>query len=354
MSSSSDDSDYNVEEYIKPDIIRHTYNNEDLISDHEQESDSSHDSSDKETDVKTDEEENANSIQEHEVNSSKITSDKRKEVASTRTNSRFILYVTNLSGETTRSMLEDFFGDAGQIKSIRIPKVRLGNFAFVEMTDIEGFKNININMELDFSSFLSVKLKEKKIDVSVYHGYLLGIMEDNLDEAEKYEMVTDILNDLLAGTNTDDIVNAIFDKWHETHSTHLNEAERKQEEVDIAELLKTQTSISLQAAGQHNRQLTEEEKRIKQQILANYSQCSDKEEEDEEYAKSSDEDDPNLEKNTNKADVQKLAREKREQAKMESQQKKLKDKEDRAKQKASREDKKAKRQTAAAKGERKR
>lgn len=124
--------------------------------------------------------------------------------------------------------------------------------------------------------------------------------------------------------------------------------------MDIAELLKTTTNISLQASSHRSRQLTEEEKRIKEQILASYSQCSDKEDEDEGENGYDDDDDPNMEKNTNKSDVQKLAREKREQAKSDSEQKKLKDKEDRAKQKASREDKKAKRQQASVKGERKR
>lgn len=154
-------------------------------------------------------------------------------------------------------------------------------------------------------------------------------------------------------TGAETLVNAIFDKWNETHSAP-KKAEAVEEQVDIAELLKTQTNISLQASTQHNRQLTEEEKRIKEQILASYSQTSDKEDEDEDDDGSDYDDDPNLEKNTNKSDVQKLAREKREQARLESQQKKLKDKEDRAKQKASKEDKKAKRQSAAVKGERKR
>lgn len=155
-------------------------------------------------------------------------------------------------------------------------------------------------------------------------------------------------------TNTESLVNAIFDKWNESHAAPIKAVEKKQEELDLAELMKTQTNISLQSSSHRNRQLTEEEKRIKEQILASYSQTSDKEDEDEEESEEEDKEDPNLEKNTNKADVQKLAREKREQAKLESQQKKLKDKEDRAKQKATREDKKAKRQTAAAKGERKR
>lgn len=154
-------------------------------------------------------------------------------------------------------------------------------------------------------------------------------------------------------TDTESLVNEIFSKWNESHAAPKKAVAGKLEEVDIAELLKTQTNISLQASSHRNRQLTEEEKRIKEQILASYSQCSDKEDEEDEEEGDYD-DDPNFEKNTNKSDVQKLAKEKRDQAKLESEQKKLKDKEDRAKQKANREDKKAKRQTAAVKGERRR
>lgn len=159
---------------------------------------------------------------------------------------------------------------------------------------------------------------------------------------------------MLQESDTESLVNEIFEKWNESHSAPKKPEDAKQEEVDIAQLLQNQTNISLQASSHRHRQLTEEEKRIKEQILASYSQCSDKEEEDEEGEESDDDDDPNLEKNTNKSDVQKLAKEKREQAKLESEQKKLKDKEDRAKQKATREDKKTKRQAAVVKGERKR
>lgn len=50
---------------------------------------------------------------------------------------------------------------------------------------------------MEFSTFLTNKLKEKKIDVSVYHSYLMGILEDNLDVEEKREMVADILASLI-------------------------------------------------------------------------------------------------------------------------------------------------------------
>lgn len=50
---------------------------------------------------------------------------------------------------------------------------------------------------MEFQSFLSQKLKELKLDVSVYLGYLMGILEDSVDEEEKREMVSDILASLI-------------------------------------------------------------------------------------------------------------------------------------------------------------
>lgn len=56
---------------------------------------------------------------------------------------RFVLYVTNLNYSTTRDKLQEFFEVAGDVKSVRIPKVRKNAFAFVEMSDLGGFKVCN-------------------------------------------------------------------------------------------------------------------------------------------------------------------------------------------------------------------
>lgn len=235
---------------------------------------------------------------------------------------------------------------------------------------------------MDFQNFLTAKLKERKIDVSVYLSYLMGILEDTLEEDERRENLLDILASLLVSwiverkvhsnvpsagfklltwtvwlqeSGSESLVDEIITKWNASHTAPTgNSTPAKQGEVDIAELLKTTTNISLQNSSQRSRQLTDEEKRIKEQILASYSQTETQEEDEAENDYDNDEGDPDLEKNTNKSDVQKLAREKREQAKLDSEQKKLKDKEDRAKQKSSKEDKKKARQSAAVKGERKR
>lgn len=139
--------DYVVEEYIKPTVKRNTYDKSDDHYISEQDvSDSGSEKSEK-------------SDNEEEVDDTKYSkSDKqavpevpkeKKEVNNkVKSNpqvpgstARLILHVSNLSEETTKSMLEAFFGDAGQLKSVRIPKKRgTNNFAFVEMKDPESFK----------------------------------------------------------------------------------------------------------------------------------------------------------------------------------------------------------------------
>lgn len=59
---------------------------------------------------------------------------------------RFVLYVTNLNYSTTRDALTEFFGVAGAVKTVRVPKVRRNAFAFIEMCDINGFKVINVQV----------------------------------------------------------------------------------------------------------------------------------------------------------------------------------------------------------------
>lgn len=135
----SDSSDYNVDDYVSPDTVRHTYNNVDAISDEDEGTDSEKSESDSE--VKNPQCKLNGNGETNGTNEDKPVKPRKVTVPEpAKSNSRFILYVTNLSGETTRTMLEDFFGDAGEIKSIRIPKVRLGNFAFVEMKDFDGYK----------------------------------------------------------------------------------------------------------------------------------------------------------------------------------------------------------------------
>lgn len=53
---------------------------------------------------------------------------------------RHVLYVTNLNFATTKETLTERFNACGQVKCVRIPKNRKGGFAFVEMETMDGFK----------------------------------------------------------------------------------------------------------------------------------------------------------------------------------------------------------------------
>lgn len=124
------------------------------------------------------------------------------------------------------------------------------------------------------------------------------------------------------------------------------------EDVD-AKLVKLLESQSLAITKQ--KKYTDEEKKIRDAILSQYSQMTDDEDEGNDVSQSGDVKEKTekcIEKNTNAQSVLQAEKVKREQAKLDSQKKKDKDKEDREKQKQLREEKKEKRKTQ--KGERRR
>lgn len=149
------DDEYIVDEYIKPTVKRNTYDKSDdhYISEQDEGSESENKSeSDDEVDDSEYKKSNGNpeeseaapkvSKERKEFKKKIISNESTKQlVEPVRSSCRLIIHVSNLSEETTKSMLEDFFSDAGLIKSVRIPKKRgTNNFAFVEMKDMEGFK----------------------------------------------------------------------------------------------------------------------------------------------------------------------------------------------------------------------
>lgn len=149
------------------------------------------------------------------------------------------------------------------------------------------------------------------------------------------------------------MIKEITDEWEKCQPQN-DVAPSEKEDVDakLARLLETK-----HIATTVQRHYTEEELRIREQILSQYSQVEyddGYDEENDEVAgpSTTDTSDSMLVKNTNAADVAALAKERREQAKIDSKAKKDKDKLDREKQKQLREEKKEKRKTV--KGERRR
>lgn len=113
--------------------------------------------------------------------------------------------------------------------------------------------------------------------------------------------------------------------WTKCKSAILKEQVVKEDvDVKLAKLLESQS-----LATTKQKKYTEEEKKIREAILSQYSQLSDEEEDDEGIQSGGDLKENGLEKNTNASTVAQAEKLKREQAKLESQRKKDKDKEDR-------------------------
>ncbi|VVD01438.1 unnamed protein product [Leptidea sinapis] len=197
----------------------------------------------------------------------------------------------------------------------------------------------------EFEPWLNNKLQSLKTDEGVFGSYISGILEgeDTIDDKK------DALEGLLSEIVDNDIaihVNEIIEKWQLCKPKEDKEKTVASVDVDI-HLTKLVESQSL--ATTTRREYSDEEKKIREAILSQYSQLSDNEEEGaiDDVAEAS-----NLVKNTNAIDVAAAAKERREQARLDAQKKKEKDKEDREKQKQLKEEKKDKRKTQ--KSERKR
>lgn len=163
-SSDSSDSEYNVDLYFNPTVKRTTYNNDDdaYLSEHGDFDESDEENKKQETDSENEGKEGG--TDENESEGMEITEEsqcilnkkskqtinqgaqKKEEIEENeeepiRTNNRFILHVSNLSETISKQMLEIFFSEAGDLKSVRMPRNR--KIAFIE------FKNL-ISLKVNF------------------------------------------------------------------------------------------------------------------------------------------------------------------------------------------------------------
>ncbi|XP_057324962.1 coiled-coil domain-containing protein 43-like isoform X2 [Microplitis mediator] len=220
-----------------------------------------------------------------------------------------------------------------------------------------------------FDSWLSKKLQALNTDEGVFGAYIRGILEGDETEDEKTEALESILSGITIA------VNYLFQKDNST--LHVVEIEIENIDTHVAEIfaawikwLPTQDMVetvtpiedvdvrlarmleSQSIATTTQRIYTAEERRVREAVLAQYSQMSVDEKSDDEDQENVVISDDGLEKNMNAANIAQQEKDKREKAKLDSQKKKDKDKEDREKQKQLKDEKKEKRKTQ--KGERRR
>ncbi|XP_034245480.1 coiled-coil domain-containing protein 43 [Thrips palmi] len=193
--------------------------------------------------------------------------------------------------------------------------------------------------EIEFDVWLGGKLRDLNTDEGVFGSYIKGILNGDDSNDEKAEALQDIISEI---TESDiaEICKEILDHWQKTESSQRTKDST--EEIDVEnKLVKLLESQTLQTVQQ--RQYTEEERRVREAILAQYSQIQVQEE--AEFLDEEDDHDAGLEKNTNFSSIQQAEKERREQARLDSHKKKEKDKEDREKQKQQQAEKKEKRKT---------
>lgn len=156
----SDDSDYVVEQYIRPQTCSVPLTNDesgDLLGNFDDSKRKNNEIDGAENDDEgPDQDDSEESEDDSEIDSSvhKVKSEKSlKEydgkisqdqmtslLRGSAKSDRFVLYVTNLNFGTSKERLTEYFSTSGNVKAVRIPKKRKGGFAFVEMSDVDGFK----------------------------------------------------------------------------------------------------------------------------------------------------------------------------------------------------------------------
>jgi len=203
----------------------------------------------------------------------------------------------------------------------------------------------------EFETWLTKKLQDLNTDETVFLPYIVSILEgEDESQEEKNEGLTGLLSDILDNEAAiEKALNEILLKWKNCEKLSENVAEPDTAKIDITEKMHQITQEKLANFTISKVEKTEEEKRLKEQILHGYAEGG---------SGSSDEDDEGGPvdlgpANTNAADVQKETQENREKQKESAAAKKEKDKNDRLNQKNQAEERKKKAQEKAAKGERK-
>jgi len=145
----------------------------------------------------------------------------------------------------------------------------------------------------EFQSWLNEQLRKLNTDENVFGSYIVGILEGDETTEEKTEALEGILSETgvsigleieppckikhistLQSSNIDELVATILQKWLQSHPS-ADDPPKKGLDIDVnAQLAKLLEQQKLIPAVNKEREYTEEERRIKQQILAQYSQVT--------------------------------------------------------------------------------
>ncbi|XP_056609080.1 coiled-coil domain-containing protein 43 [Triplophysa dalaica] len=202
----------------------------------------------------------------------------------------------------------------------------------------------------EFENWLKDRLDSLEVDREVYGAYILGVLKEEENDDEKKDALQGILSAFLEDDTLEEVCQQILHHWTE-YSRSTMRSNQEDEVQAIASLIEKQAQIVVK-----QKDVSENPKKGKEALLAQYANITDEEDEDEEDEQSAVgiPSDKSLFKNTNVAEVLNRRKHQREQAKEDAQKKKEQDKMQREKDKLAKQDRKDKEKKRTQKGERRR
>ncbi|XP_076609031.1 coiled-coil domain-containing protein 43 [Chaetodon auriga] len=205
-----------------------------------------------------------------------------------------------------------------------------------------------------FESWLNDRLDSLEVDREVYGVYILGVLQEEESDEEKEDALQGILSAFLDEDSVEDVCKEIIKQWTEYHNRSAARRDADDAEVQaIASMIEKQAQIV-----KKHQEVSEESRKRKEALLAQYANITDEEDEAEEEEPTSGNsftgNEKSLFKNTNVEEVLNRQKQKREQAREDAHKKKEMDKMQREKDKLAKQDRKEKEKKRTQKGERKR
>ncbi|XP_059383999.1 coiled-coil domain-containing protein 43-like [Carassius carassius] len=202
----------------------------------------------------------------------------------------------------------------------------------------------------EFENWLNERLDSLEVDREVYGAYILGVLQEEENDEEQKDALQGILSAFLEIDSLEEVCQQIFEQWIECSSSAVKSTPVDKEVQAIASLIEKQVQIVVK-----QKEVSEEAKKRKEALLAQYAHLTDEEDEDdeEEQAAVCIPSDKSLFKNTNVKDVLSRCKQQRDQAR-EDAQKKEQDKIQIEKDKLAKQERKDKEKKRKQKGERKR
>ncbi|XP_056143854.1 coiled-coil domain-containing protein 43 [Lampris incognitus] len=205
-----------------------------------------------------------------------------------------------------------------------------------------------------FESWLNDRLDSLEVDREVYGAYILGVLQEEESDEEKGDALQGILSAFLEEDTLEDVCKQIIKQWSECNAQSTAKQDADDAEVQtIANMIEKQAQIVVK-----QKEVSEDAKKRKEALLAQYANITDNEDEGEEEETTNGANfcggEKSLFKNTNVEVVLNRQKQKREQAREDAQKKKETDKMQREKDKLAKQERKDKEKKRTQKGERKR